>query len=163
MGFCYNEIEFCGPLKGGEKMKKSAQINSSLLTARQLEVMFIFFFLANCVVIYLANHLFPNNVVLGTYFHSPLMALIYSMVVLTLATTGAVPVIEYLFQVTKAESTEIHWIILSFLLNFVSVWVVARLATFLGMGISSWRVVAILAIILSLSQRVVVKTIIEKI
>lgn len=143
-------------------MAGSVSKNKSLMTARQLGVMFVFFFLANCVVIYIANRLFPSNVVLGTYFHTLPMALVYSMTVLTIMTTGAAPVIEFFLKMTKAELTELFWTVLYFVLNFVVVWAVARLAVYLGLGVSSWRVVAVLAIILALCQRIVVEAITDK-
>lgn len=144
-------------------MEEPAPESNQPMTAKQLSLMFVFFFLGNCIVVYLAHRLFPNDVVLGTYFHTPLMALVSSMTALTLVTTGSAPVVESLIQVTKAKLTEPYWIISSFLLNLVSVWVIARFASMFGMGVSSWGVVAILAIILGLSQRVLVKTIVNRV
>lgn len=131
-------------------------------TTTQLVVMFVLFMIAHSVVIYLANLLFPNAVVLGTSRLTPGLALLNSMVVFTIIAVGMVPILEYLAKLRNMRIMDMHWMVLYFLINFVGLWLVARAAETLGLGLSSWRVVAILAIVLDAVQGLAVKLAVER-
>ena len=109
--------------------------------------------IVNSVVIYLANLFFPNNVVLGTMNIPMWWAILCSMGILALLGTFAVPFVrEAEFKRGGRVFSSKEWMILYFILNFIGVWVIARMATFVGLGISSWIVALILAIVLDVVQ-----------
>lgn len=132
-------------------------------SARQLSIMFLAGFAVNSIVIYAANALFPEKVVLGTFFFTQLSALVHSMVALTLITTAAIPVIEYFAEKQKLKLTDKIWMKYYLLVNFVGLWIVSRFALTLGMGISSWIVALILAVALSVVQGLAMKSIMDKV
>lgn len=94
----------------------------------------------NSLVIYLAHLWFPQNVVLGTQSLSPTWALFLSMGVLSLINTFAIPF------------TPKNRMVAYFILNFIGLWLVTRAAEQLGLGITSWVIAAILAVILDVFQ-----------
>lgn len=144
-------------------MRAAAMSSSMMMSAQQLSVMYVAFFIINSIVIWLANRWYPNAVVLGTHIHSPLMGLVYSMVVFTLLVVGAVPVIEYVTAQMKWRLSNRDWMMLYFVVNLVALWVVARFAEQLGMGLSSWVVVAVLSVIINLAQGMAVKFVVMKV
>jgi hypothetical protein len=135
------------------KKKKSASTKAMhMMSAKELGAMFVAWFIGHSAVIYLANSIFPEAVVLGTHFFSPLQSLAYSMVVFTLITVGATPIIEHLAASSKKVLKAMDWIVLYFVINAVALWVVARFAEQLGFGVSSWMVVVALAAVMDLVQ-----------
>jgi hypothetical protein len=89
----------------------------------------------------LGNHLFPA-----------LQSLFYSMIVFTLIAVGATPIIEHMADSSGKKLKELDWIMLYFVVNAVGIWVVARFAEQLGLGISSWLVVVALAVVIDIVQ-----------
>ena len=119
-----------------------------------LVISYAVLFIVNCAVIFAANIIFPTQVVLGTKSLSLIWAGVLSMGVLTLINTFAVPIIRVIENSRKKMFTTKDWMVSYFLLNFVGVWLVARCATELGMGISSWVVALVLAVVLDVVQGV---------
>lgn len=109
-------------------------------------------FIINALVIWLANILFPNNIVLGTWSISKPWAIIHSMGMLTLIDTFAIPFIRMCESKYKKTLTPMHWMIVYFLINTGSIWLIARFAGEIGLGISSWIVAVFLAIVLDIFQ-----------
>lgn len=106
----------------------------------------------NSAVLYLAHLLFPNEVVLGTLNIPMWWAVVESMGILALIGTFAVPFIrEYEYKSGKMFTNK-QWMGTYLVLNFVGVWVIARMAEFVGLGISSWVVALVLAIVLDAAQ-----------
>lgn len=119
-------------------------------------------FIAHSLVLYLASMFFPEAVVLGTNLISPLMALLYSMFVFTLIVVGAMPIIEAYESSQKSSLGTVGWMAVYFVLNFVGLWIVARFAEMLGLGIASWRVIAMLALVLDFVQGFVVTSMMKQ-
>lgn len=135
-------------------------VASTSTSISQLTNMFIAFLIGNSVVVYLANMLFPTQVVLGTHLISPMIGLLYSTILMTVAIVAAVPVIEWVVQQWQIKLTDTHWMLLYLILNTVIIWGVARLAEMIGFGIASWVVALILGIIFDVVQGLLVKTVI---
>ncbi|MGD9129139.1 MAG: hypothetical protein PVJ09_01460 [Candidatus Woesebacteria bacterium] len=146
--------------KKGKKIK--AAVCTCNLTAKQLTVMFGLFLLVHSVIIYVASMWFKEAVILGTHVFSPIAALVNSMITFTLIVVAATPVIEFISEQLKIKLTCLHWSVLHFFINAGALWLVARFAEQLGMGISSWKVVVVLALVFDLAQALLMKLAINK-
>jgi len=106
---------------------------------------FVTLFLTNALVLYFANLLFPKEIVLGTLYLSKGWAIYHSTLIMTVIGTLLIPIVH--FHETKRNKmyTPKEWMIAYFLVNFVSLWLISRLADNLGLGISAWWVALILA------------------
>ncbi len=140
------------PMPVPAKMPAAATSMAMSTTMSQLTNMFIAFLVGNSVVIYLANMFFPSQVALGTHLISPMMGLLYSSIVLTVLLVSSVPVIEWLGRQLRMTLSSSHWMLLYLVMNTLFVWFVARFSELLGMGIASWVVAVILAIVLDVIQ-----------
>lgn len=109
-------------------------------------------FVINALIIWLANTLFPNNVVLGTWSISKPWAIIHSMGILALIDTFSIPFIRMCEIKRKKMFSSKDWMIAYFLINTAGVWLIARFAGEIGLGISSWIVAVFLAIVLDIFQ-----------
>lgn len=117
-----------------------------------LVITYSILFAVNSLVIYLANLWFPQNVVLGTQSLSPTWALFLSMGVLSLINTFAIPFMNQYEKSRKQPLTPKDWMAAYFVLNFTGLWLVTRAAEQLGLGITSWVIAAILAVIIDVFQ-----------
>lgn len=133
------------------KSKPKTEVSPEM-SLTQLVLMFVVFMVVNSVVVLVANTLFPENVVLGTHLISPLQALIQSMAVFSLITVAAAPVIEAIADQMKVKLGFGHWMLLYAVINTIALWVTARFAELVGLGISSWVVVVVLAVVLDFAQ-----------
>jgi hypothetical protein len=124
------------------------------LAKNTLMLMFSFLVLAvvNMLVLYLANLLFPGNVVLGTMSLTPFWALMLTTTEITIWLTALIPLVYYYEWKNKRNLTDKEWIALYFVANMVVVWGVSRFANIYGFGVSSWVVVVALALILDFVQ-----------
>lgn len=82
----------------------------------------------------------------------PLTGLLQSMAVFSLLTVAASPVIEAVADQMKYKLSFLHWIVLYAGINFGGLWITGRFAEQLGLGVSSWIVVLILAVIMDFAQ-----------
>lgn len=113
---------------------------------------FFVLFAVNSLVIFLANALFPQGVVLGTATFTQVWAIIHSMGVLALIDTFAIPYVRE-FEHGWGEMLDSKgWLTIYFLVNFVGVWGISRFSGQFGLGVTSWMVVAILALVLDFLQ-----------
>lgn len=147
-------------------MQASARKNQPLnptMSLTQLSVGFVGFFIANAIVFYLANRLFPTQLVLGTHLLTPFAALMYANFVFTLLLVGATPVIEAVAEQTQTKLKDMHWMGLYFVINTAALWFVARFAEQLGLGIASWLVAVLVAIVLDFVQGMVVKVVTDNV
>lgn len=117
-------------------------------------VTYIVIFLVNSIVLLLANYIFPQFVALGTATTSKTWAIIQSMGILALVNFLVIPFVREFERRRKKIFTSKEWMILYFLVNTASLWIIARFAFYLGFGISSWMVAAGLAIVLGVLQGV---------
>jgi hypothetical protein len=126
------------------------------MSAAQLSLTFVAWMIAHSVIFYLANRFFPEAVVLGTHLFSTWQAVLYSSLVFTLITVGSIPVVEMLAAAIKRTLTGMDWMVLYFVINTVGIWIVARFAEQLGLGISSWVVAVVLALVIDAVQGIIV-------
>lgn len=127
------------------------------MSAQQLALTAVLWLVAHTAIIYLANQFFPASVVLGTNLITPMMGLVYSMVVFTLIAVGAIPVIEAISAQMKWQLSNLHWFALFLVVDVVGLWIVARFAEQLGMGISWWLVALVLGLVMDVVQGFLVK------
>ncbi len=126
------------------------------LSAQQLTKIFVVWMVGHTLVVWLANYLFPMQVVLGNSALSPMVALVLSMVVFTLIAVGALPVIEYVAEIQKKRLMTMDWMVLYAVINTVGFWVVARFAEQLGLGLGSWLVALALGLVVDMIQGVLI-------
>ena len=119
------------------------------------------FFVVNTLVILVSHLLFPQHLVLGTQCVSFLWALIHSGISLALIDTAALPFLRLRARVLGQPLTPREWLIAYFFINFVGIWLVARLANQFGFGISSWMVALIMALVLNFIQNYVLTKVIK--
>jgi len=125
--------------------KTTSQPNLVISTGLIMPLSFFLLFLANSLVLYLANLLFPTFVVLGTYFHTPGLAIFFSMLLLSLYNTFTIPLVHYHEKIRNRMYSSWEWLRTYFVLNFLGLWVITRLAAIFGLGISGWWVALLLA------------------
>jgi uncharacterized membrane protein YadS len=114
---------------------------------------------ANAIVIYLASLLFPMLVVLGNDKVPNILALLFTALLLTLILSLVAPVSKILkLKVTGDLSINTTYGIA----NIAGLWVLGRLASFIGLGISSFVVAIVLGVILSIVQFVLWRTLAGK-
>lgn len=135
----------------------TAAHSMKFMTAQQLTVVTLLWFVAHSVIIYFANQWYPSSVVLGTATITSMMAILYSMVVFTLLTVGAIPVIELVAAHMRWRLSNLHWFGLFWVIDAAALWFVARCAEQLGMGISSWVVAVVLGLLIDIAQGLLVK------
>lgn len=127
-------------------VKKSPGIMTSLV--------FLILAVVNAVIIFGANLLFPSHVVLGTFTISPLWAIVLSSSALALLSVLVMPLAGVWEHFRKHVLTPKEWMGSFLVLNFVFVWLITRIPDLLGLGVSSWFVVLILAVVLDLAHGV---------
>lgn len=120
-----------------------------------LVISFFIVMIVNAVVIYFANSLMPQQVVLGTYSISHTWAIILSSAALSLLTTFLMPFINMYETKMKRLWTPPELIAMYLVINFVAIWLVTRFSEIFGLGVSSWFVVLILAVVMDLLQGMV--------
>lgn len=113
---------------------------------------YVIMFAVAMVVIGVANWLFPMYVVLGTAALAPMWALCLTSGKLALITTAMMPLVTYKEWKMKRDFTSRDWMITYFVVDFLAIWLIARFAEHLGLGISSWVVALVLAAILDFVQ-----------
>ena len=114
---------------------------------------------ANAIVIYLASLLFPMLVVLGNDKVPNILALLFTALLLTLILSLVAPVLKILkLKVTGDLSINTTYGIA----NIAGLWILGRLASFIGLGISSFVVAIVLGVILSIVQFVLWRTLAGK-
>lgn len=138
------------------KAQTKTVVPTEVMSAQKLSMTFVVWFIGHALVMYLANAFFPDAVVLGTHQFSVYQSLFYSMLVFTLITVGAIPLIEYAAILQKRALSVMDWMVLYFVINTAGIWVVARFAEILGLGISSWLVAVALGLVLDIVQGLLV-------
>jgi len=131
--------------------RSSASTNTKVSVTTLVNT-FLVMLAVNAAVAYLANLFFPNMVVLGTYSISKLWAVLYSMGALAVINTAALPFMYKLEEWKGRPLTSMEWMFQYFVLNFSAVYVLTRLSEVFGMGVSSWLVVAVFALVVDMAQ-----------
>lgn len=106
---------------------------------------FLVLMATNVLVLMVANALFPEHIVLGTYSISYGWALYHSMFKLTVINVFVMPFVTYYEWKKGVIFTPMQWMTTYFVVNTVALWEITRFADNLGLGVSSWLVVVLLA------------------
>lgn len=112
-------------------------------------------FAVNAIVLYLAQMFFPKNIVLGTHSLSYFWALYMSMGKLALLTAFILPFVSKYEIMRNKIFSPTEWMALYFVVNFVGIWLITRFSEQFGLGVTSWVVVAALAVVLDVAQGMV--------
>lgn len=121
-------------------------------TGIMLVINFFILFAVNSLVLYFANLLFPSQIVLGNQTVAYGWSFIHSMATLAMLNIFTIPLVrEYENRIGKMISS-MCWMKIYFITNFIGLWILARFANQLGMGLSSWIVVVFLALTLDIVQ-----------
>lgn len=113
---------------------------------------FAVIFIVNMIVLYFANLWFPNTVVLGTMSLTTLWALLLSAGALAVVGTFSIPFFHEVEMRSNKVLTPLEWTLGYLVINFVSLWLLTRAAEIFGMGVTSWLVVLVLAVVLDIVQ-----------
>ncbi len=133
-------IEF---LKEVRKMDKNKKLNFWMVVG-----------VVNAIVLYTSSLFFPTYVVIGNEFIEKWMAIILTAFLLTVCVAFTKPVMKAAKLKVKGDlAINITYGIA----NIVGLWIIARLAKFVGFGISSFWVVIALGVLLTLIQYAVWK------
>ena len=89
---------------------------------------------------------------LGTAHLTPFMGLLFASAKLALIGTFIIPFVTEYERMQKRTLSSRDWMILYFFVNFATLWLIARFAEQLGLGLSSWVVAAVLAAVLDFAQ-----------
>ena len=116
---------------------------------------FVAMILVNGLVIYLANMFFPEQVVLGTMSISHLWAVLLSAGTLAVINTFTMPFFTIWEQQVKRVLTPMEWMGGYLVINFVGLWLITRVAEIFGLGVASWLVILVLAVVLDFLQGLV--------
>lgn len=116
---------------------------------------FFILFVTNSLLVFLMHSFFPKNIVLGTEHITLNWALFHAVGTLTVINTLAIPIVHEFENARGKMFDSKEWTATYLILNFVGLWVISRFAEQLGLGISSWKVVLAMAIVLDIVQGIV--------
>lgn len=105
--------------------------------------------IANAIVLYLSNMFFPTYVVLGNNVLSPILATVVTGFLLAAITALPLPIMKAVGLKTK---NELYLAVVYLIFNVVGLWVLARLANYVGFGVSSYIVILVLGFVLNILQ-----------
>ena len=120
---------------------------------------FVALMLTNVIILMLVNALFPTKVVLGTYSISYWWAIWHSMFKLSVVSVFVMPLITFYEWKNKVVFTPKQWMMTYFVVNFLVIWEITRFAQNLGLGVSSWGVILLLAGVFDMAQGMVMMSI----
>ncbi len=135
-----------------KKKRKNPNIDNVVISFAQLSAAFVSFVLVNSIITLIADALFPQAIFLGNDLLTPFAALLYSMLLVSIMAVGVMPVVEYLANLSQLKLTNLHWLILYWLVNTGALWLAGRFAAVIGFGISSWLVAVLLGLAFNLAQ-----------
>jgi len=129
-----------------------SKIEIQAKTGVNLVISFLILFVVNSAIIMLGNRFFPHQVVLGTYSISYWWAIYHSMLKFTLMTTFVMPFVALYEWKKNTTFTNMQWMGTYLVVNVVGLWAITRFANNLGLGVSAWWVVLVLAVVLDWVQ-----------
>lgn len=121
-------------------------------TGIELPISFGVMFLVNIVGIYLANLYYPKMVVVGTFGLTSVEALLLSAGVLATINAFLIPLFHVIENSRKKMLTDKEWMLGYAIMNTVVLWLMTRIPTVFGLGISSWIPLVSLALVLNFLQ-----------
>ena len=113
----------------------------------------------NAVVLYTSSLILPSAVVIGNEFIEKWMATILTAFLLTVLLVLTKPVLKTVGLKVKGD---LPINITYGVVNIVGLWVLARLAKYIGFGVSSFWVAIILGALLTIIQFLIWKTVVGK-
>ena len=117
-----------------------------------MSITFLLLWLVNGLVIALVNFLMPQHIVLATISVSHMAALVLSSGILAWFATVTLPLFTEIEIRKQMVLTPQHWMIGYLIINTCAVWVIARFSDTIGLGVSSWFFVLVLAAVLDVVQ-----------
>lgn len=111
--------------------------------------------LVNVIVLWLAASWFPQYIVLGTVALTTTWALWLSMGKLALIDVFTMPFFHEWEKKRGKKLENKDWMIGYFLVNFIGLWIITRFSGVFGLGVTSWVVIAWLALAMDVIQGVV--------
>lgn len=105
--------------------------------------------LVNGVLLLIANWLMPNDFVLGTWRRDVLGSAVVAGALWTIITLLVEPFMEVLKFKPK---NPMHSMMIYLVVNFVALWVTARMAPLTGFGVSGWLWILVLAFVANMVQ-----------
>jgi hypothetical protein len=106
----------------------------------------------NMAVLYIAQMLFSQSIVLGTHSLSYWWALGMSMGKLSLIQAFVMPFVGKYEAMRGKIFSPMEWTGLYLVVNVVGLWVISRFSEQFGLGVSSWMVIVALAIVLDIAE-----------
>lgn len=119
-----------------------------------LPITYIILFAVNSLILYFANLLFPNQIVLGNQSVTYGWSFIHSMGTLAMLNLFLIPLVKEYENKTGKIINSLCWMKTYFISNFIGLWILGRFANELGMGLSSWTIALFLAFALSIAQKI---------
>lgn len=113
---------------------------------------FVVLVVVNVAVLILANSLFPTHVVLGSAAVPYAWAIYHSMFKLTVISIIVMLLVTYWEWKHKMVFSPKQWMMTYFVVNAAILWEITRFADNLGVGVSSWVVLLILAFVFNFVQ-----------
>ncbi|MBI2009825.1 MAG: hypothetical protein HYS86_01470 [Candidatus Chisholmbacteria bacterium] len=128
------------------------RISSSNSNGLTLVTTYFVLFAVNLLVLYFAHLWFPQAVVLGTEYLTLGWSLLHSMGTLALIGTFSIPFLHRYEESRGRPLTSKDWLLAYLIINFVGLWLISRFSEQFGLGVTSWVVVAVLALTLDIVQ-----------
>ena len=116
---------------------------------------FISFWILDSLLLYLASVVYPAAYTLGTFRLSTLWAAIVAGFIWTALVWFSEPIVS----IVKLKVTDKMKMVFYLFANFVSLWLVARIAFFSGFGVASFVWVFVLALVANFVQYFVMKVV----
>ncbi len=120
-------------------------------------VMFLSLWVLNSLVFLVFKQIFGANVVLGNNRVAATMAVVFSGLLLTLATYAVEPLVQKSGQKVKDKRLMVIFYLVA---NVLGIWIIKRLERLTGVGISSTMYVVIIGVVATFAQWGVVKYIV---
>ena len=118
-------------------------------------ISFVVVAIVSAIMIAVANMLFPQQLVLGTYSVPATWAIVLCGSAVSLLTLLAMPFIREWEMRRGKDASPAEMFAVYFAVNLVAVWLLTRKSEIFGMGVSSWVVVVGLAVVLDIVQGIV--------
>ncbi len=112
-------------------------------------ILFISIAVVNAVVLYVGSMFFPSDIVLGNSNLSPILAAFVTGLLLS----AIIGLPEPIMKASNVKiKNEMHLALVYLVFNILGLWVLARLANYVGFGVTSYIVVIVLGLILNMLQ-----------
>lgn len=112
----------------------------------------VILYVVNAIVLGLSQMIFPKNIVLGTHALSYIWAIFLSMSALSILGSFVMPFVGKYENMRNKIFSPVEWSLLYFVVNFVGIWSITRFSEQFGLGVTSWMVVLVLAIVMDIFQ-----------